>query len=91
MKKTTENSIAKTFRFRIFPGKAWMTKLETTLDSWRDLFNASLQERSDACKLKRISLNRYDRASQLKEIKESNPELQRRSFSSISRCSQTSR
>jgi putative transposase len=67
-------SITKTFRFRIFPSKAQTTKLETTLDLCRDLFNASLQERRDAYQLNRVSLNYYDQANQLPEIKETNPE-----------------
>lgn len=74
MKKTTDNIIQKTFRFRIFPSKAQTTKLEITLDLCRFLYNSALQERRDAYKLNRISLNYYDQANQLKEIKESNPE-----------------
>ena len=70
----TSNIVVKNFRFRIFPSKAQTTKLVNTLDLCRDLFNASLQERRDAYRLNRISLNYYDQANQLKEIKETNPE-----------------
>ncbi len=70
----TESTITKTFRFRIFPSKAQTTKLENTLDLCRFLYNSALQERRDAYRLNRISLNYYDQANQLKEIKESNPE-----------------
>ncbi len=66
--------VIKNFRFRIFPSKAQTTKLVNTLDLCRDLFNASLQERRDAYKLNRISLNYYDQANQLPEIKVTNPE-----------------
>lgn len=66
--------VTKTFKFRIFTSKAQTTKLVNTLDLCRDLYNASLQERRDAYKLNRISLNYYDQANQLKEIKETNPE-----------------
>lgn len=69
-----ESIIQKSFRFRIYPSKAQITNLEYTLDLCRDLFNASLQERRDAYKLNRISLNYYDQANQLKEIKQTNPE-----------------
>ncbi len=68
------NIIQKTFKFRIFPSKAQITKLENTLDLCRFLYNSALQERRDAYKLGRISLNYYDQANQLKEIKETNPE-----------------
>jgi putative transposase len=69
-----ESIVIKNFKFRIFPSKAQTTKLAQTLDLCRDLYNASLQERRDAYKLNRISLNYYDQANQLKEIKETNPE-----------------
>lgn len=66
--------VAKAYKFRIFPSKAQTTELVNTLELCRDLFNAGLQERRDAYKLNRISLNYYDQANQLKEIKETNPE-----------------
>ncbi len=69
-----ESTVTKTFKFRIFPSKAQATKLENTLDLCRDLFNASLQERRDAYKLNRISLNYYNQANQLCDVKETNPE-----------------
>jgi len=69
-----ESIVTKSFRFRIFPSKAQTTKLENTLYLCRDLYNASLQERRDSWKINRISLNYYDQANQLKEIKETNPE-----------------
>jgi putative transposase len=69
-----ESIVIKNFKFRIFPSKAQTTKLAQTLDLCRDLYNASLQERRDAYKLNRISLNYYDQVNQLKEIKETNPE-----------------
>ena len=70
----TSNSIQKVFKFRIFPSKAQTTKLAQTLDLCRFLYNSALQERRDAYRLNRISLNYYTQANQLKEIKETNPE-----------------
>jgi putative transposase len=69
-----ESIVTKSYKFRIFPGKAQTTKLVNTLDLCRFLYNSALQERRDAYKLNRISLNYYDQANQLKEIKETNPE-----------------
>ena len=69
-----ESSVTKSFRFRIFPSKAQTTKLAQTLNLCRFLYNSALQERRDAYKLNRISLNYYTQANQLKEIKETNPE-----------------
>ena len=68
------NQIVKSFKFRLQPSKVITAKLENTLSLCRDLYNAALQERRDAYKLNRISLNYYDQANQLKEIKETNPE-----------------
>ncbi len=69
-----ENIIQKSFRFRIFPSKAQTTKLENTLDLCRFLYNSALAERRGAYQINKISLNYYDQANQLKEIKETNPE-----------------
>ena len=69
-----ESIITKTFRFRIFPSKAQTTKLENTLDLCRDLYNSALQERREAYKLNKISLNYHNQANQLKEIKQTNLE-----------------
>ncbi len=69
-----KSTIQKSFKFRIFPSKAQITKLETTLSFCRFLYNSALQERRDAYKLNRISLNYYDQANQLKEIKVTNSE-----------------
>jgi len=70
----TESIIQKSFRFRIFPSKAQITKLENTLNLCRDIYNAALSERRDAYKLNRISIKYYDQTNQLKEIKQTNPE-----------------
>ncbi|MGI8639898.1 MAG: RNA-guided endonuclease InsQ/TnpB family protein [Pyrinomonadaceae bacterium] len=69
-----ENSITKSFKFRIFPSKTQSQKLEQTLFLCRDLYNAALAERKQAYQLNRISLNYYDQANQLSEIKSTNPE-----------------
>ncbi|MBF2019888.1 MAG: IS200/IS605 family element transposase accessory protein TnpB [Hydrococcus sp. C42_A2020_068] len=67
--------IQKAFKFRISkPSKIVQANLEQTLNLARDLYNCALQERRDAYKLNRISLNYYDQANQLREIKQTNPE-----------------
>jgi putative transposase len=73
--KVASHIIQKSFKFRICePSKTVQTNLEQTLNLCRDLYNCALQERRDAYKLNRISLNYYDQANQLKEIKQTNPE-----------------
>jgi putative transposase len=71
----TNSSIIKSFKFRISkPSKVVQERLETTLYLCRDLYNCALQERKQAFQLNRLSLNYYDQANQLKEIKQTNPE-----------------
>jgi putative transposase len=73
--KVANSIIQKAFRFRICePSKIVQANLEQTLNLCRDLYNAALQERRDAYKLNRISINYYDQANQLSEIKQTNPE-----------------
>ena len=68
-------SIIKAYKFRICnPTKIVQANLEQTLNLCRDIYNAALQERRDAYKLNRISINYYDQANQLSEIKTTNPE-----------------
>ncbi len=73
--KVAENIIQKSFKFRISkPSKIVQVNLERTLYLCRQLYNAGLQERRDAYQLNRISLNYYDQANQLSEIKQTNSE-----------------
>ncbi len=65
----------KAYKFRIFPTKGQLTTLEHTLDLCRELYNAALQERRDAYRMVGKSLNYYDQANQLKEIKEERTDL----------------
>ena len=69
-----ENSIIKSYKFRIYPSKAQTTKLDYTLYLCRDLYNAALQERIGAYKINRISLSYYTQANQLSDIKVTNSE-----------------
>ncbi len=73
--KVVNQIITKSYKFRISkPSKVVQERLESTLYLCRDLYNSALQERRDAYRLNKISLNYYDQANQLKEIKETNPE-----------------
>lgn len=57
------------------PNKQTVTKLENHLFLCAELYNAALQERRDAYKLNRISLNYFDQANQLSDIKEIRDDL----------------
>jgi putative transposase len=67
----------KSYKFRIYPSKAQNHKLCQTLDLCCELYNAALQERRDAFKVAKISLNYHSQAIQLPEIKESRSEFDR--------------
>lgn len=60
----------KAYKFKLKPSKAIQTKFEQTLSVCCELYNASLQERRDAWKLNRISVNYHSQCSQLPLIKE---------------------
>lgn len=61
----------KTFKYRLYPTKAQVEALNYQLGEACRLYNAALQERRDAWRLNRVSVNYYDQASQLKEIRAS--------------------
>lgn len=60
----------RTFKYRLYPKRGQMVALEYQLSEARSLYNAALQERRDAWKMQGISLNYYDQANQLKEIRD---------------------
>lgn len=65
----------KAYKYRIYPSKAQATKLDATLALCCELYNSGLQERRDAWRINRTSINYHRQAIQLPEIKEVRPEL----------------
>jgi putative transposase len=59
----------KTYKYRLYPTAAQTEALEGQLNEACRLYNAALQERRDAYKRERLSLNYYDQANQLKAIR----------------------
>ncbi|PYT92758.1 MAG: transposase, partial [Acidobacteria bacterium] len=64
----------KTFKFRLYPNRQQREKLTATLDVCRELYNAGLQERIEACK-KRTPVRVFDQMNQLPDIKEIRPDV----------------
>lgn len=60
----------KTFKYRLYPNKEQTVALEHQLSEARSLYNAALQERREAWRMQKVSLNYYDQANQLKEIRD---------------------
>lgn len=63
------------FKYRIYPSHAQVTRLNQTLALCCELYNAALQERRDAWRISRTSINYHAQATQLPEIKNIRPEL----------------
>ena len=59
----------KSFKYRLYPTRVQAEALEVQLVEACHLYNAALQERRDAWKMARKSLNYYDQANQLREIR----------------------
>jgi len=64
----------KAYKYKLNPTKAQETLLSATLDNCRYLYNCALEQRIRAFKHSKASLNYYDQANTLKEVKEHLPE-----------------
>ncbi|HZU68862.1 MAG TPA: transposase [Ktedonobacteraceae bacterium] len=64
------------YKFRLYPTRKQEQLLTWTLDRARELYNAALQERKDASRMAGKTINYYDQANQLPEIKEMRQEYQ---------------
>lgn len=65
----------KSYKFKIKVSKSAKQKFEQTLNLCRELYNSALQERRDAWKLNRISINYHIQRAQLPDIKLIRPEF----------------
>jgi len=65
----------KAFKYRVKTSKAVEQRLEATLDLCRELYNAALQERRSAWRLRHVSVTYPMQANQLPDIKASRPEF----------------
>ena len=71
----------KTFLYRLYPNKVQLAKLDSLLGIARDLYNAALEERRYAYELRGKSLNYYDQANEIKELRKDIPEMAQLNFS----------
>ena len=60
-----------TYKYRLYPSRAQVEALTAQLSEACRLYNAALQERRDAWRINRESINYYTQANQLKEIRAS--------------------
>jgi putative transposase len=62
-------TVRRTFKYRIYPSHKQQEFLAGQMAEAQRLYNAALQERRDAYRIGHRSLNYYDQANQLKEIR----------------------
>jgi len=68
--------IKRAYKYRLFPTKNQMHKLQYTLDLCRDLYNSALQERVEAYKKNGVSLSYIDQQNELPILKKELPEYE---------------
>jgi putative transposase len=64
-----------TYKFRLYPTRQQAALFEHTLGLCQELYNAALQERRDAWRVNRVSVNFAAQSAQLPDIKAARPEL----------------
>jgi putative transposase len=74
--------VRRAYRFRLRPTARQHAALGQCLASHRELYNAALQERRDAWRLRRTSVFYGDQSAQLKDIRKARPDVAVWSFSS---------
>ena len=79
----------RSYQYRLYPTKEQATSLHFLCRQACDLYNAGLQERREAWKMRRVSLSYYDQANQLKAIRKDDP--QGIGLLNFSACQQTLR
>jgi putative transposase len=67
--------VRRAYKFRLRPTARQHVALDQRLASHRELYNAALQERKDAWRLRRTSVSYGDQSAQLKEIREARPDV----------------
>lgn len=73
----------RSFKFLLRPTARQLVALTAMLDDHRSLYNAALQERRDAWRMRQVAVRYGDQSAQLKDIRRADPErLGRWSFSS---------
>ncbi len=71
----------RSFKYRLYPTRIQSEKLQSLLDAGRTLYNLALEQRRDTWKTRQLSLNYYDQAGELKELRDAFPELSALNYS----------
>src|SRR5215204_6092240 len=70
-----DQTIRRTYRYRIYPSRAQTARLNETLRLCCELYNAALQERRDAYRLERKTIRYFEQSNQLPDVKLARPEF----------------
>lgn len=65
----------KSFVYRLYPNKEQTNNLSKMLDTARDIYNSALAERKYAYRSQHKSINYYDQASEIKELRQIFPDV----------------
>ncbi len=76
------------YTYRLYPNRLQTEALAHLLELHRELYNAALEERREAWRRSRVSLNYFDQANQLKDIRTLRPDVAALNYSA---CQQTLR
>lgn len=74
-RKNKEDVLQRRATYRMYPTKAQEKTLFGWLDLHRELYNAAIEERREAWKLHKVTIQYQDQQNQLPELKELRPEL----------------
>jgi putative transposase len=74
--------VRRSFKYRLYPNRAQLPRLGSLLDAGRMLYNLALEQRRDAWRSRKLSLNYYDQAAELKELRDAFPQLSALNYSS---------
>ena len=70
------------YRFRVYPATGQASRLTQCLRDHQRLYNAALEERREAWRMRRVTIRYGQQSAQLKEIRRADPDQGRWSFSS---------
>jgi putative transposase len=68
----------RTFRYLLRPTARQSAALAAMLDDHRELYNAALQERRDAWRIRQVSVRYGEQSAQLRDIRRADPDGQGR-------------
>jgi transposase len=77
------SSTRKAYLYRLYPTDEQAHALQHQLDVARELYNACLLERREAYGMAHLTLNYYDQAKQLKDIRQIRPDFASVNFSML--------